>query len=69
MVRTSDLNSGPQNFYLHFNAVLQNLERKLTFLAEEGIVFMKLNLEEWARNRHEQYGTLDLLKNLLEDVR
>jgi hypothetical protein len=29
---------------------------------------MKLNLEECARNRREQYGTLDLLKNLLEDV-
>jgi len=29
---------------------------------------MKLDLEEYARIRREQYGTLDLLKNLLEDV-
>ena len=29
---------------------------------------MKLDVEEYARNRREQYGTLVLLKNLLEDL-
>jgi hypothetical protein len=49
---------------------MHNLERKFVFLfTEKGIIFMKLNLEEYARNRREQYGTLDLLKNLLGDVR
>ena len=49
---------------------MHNLERKLVggFLTEKRIIFMKLNLEEYVRNRREQYGTLDLLKNLLGDV-
>jgi hypothetical protein len=44
------------------------MEINLAFFTKEGIIFMKLNLKECGRNRREQYGTLDLLRNLLEDV-
>jgi hypothetical protein len=68
-LKCSDLKCRPQNFYLFFNALVYTLERKLVFFFyKKGIIFMKLNLERYARKECEQYGTLDLLKNLLEDV-